>query len=121
MPTDEVNLDDIEAVLDRIRPALALDRGEVRVVRFAWPDLDLELVGSCRTCSSRPMTFRYGIADELRRLIPGLRRITAGRDVDMPDVRFGIAASGPTGLAPVSGNRQTTTTSVWLRSKRVED
>jgi Fe-S cluster biogenesis protein NfuA len=51
----------VERALDQVRPALALDGGDVRLVKIDGARLHLEMIGSCSTCSSRPMTQKYGV------------------------------------------------------------
>jgi Fe-S cluster biogenesis protein NfuA len=68
-------VEDVEAVLERIRPALLLDKGNVRLVAVEGSDVRLELTGSCRSCSSAPMTMRYGIEAELRRCLDGFGKV----------------------------------------------
>jgi Fe-S cluster biogenesis protein NfuA len=77
VPTDETRFTkaDVEAVLQRIRPALALDGGDVRLISIVGNDVCLELLGSCRTCTSGPMTLRYGIEVEMALCLPGFGRI----------------------------------------------
>jgi Fe-S cluster biogenesis protein NfuA len=70
-----ITKDQVEAVLDTIRPALALDGGNVRLVEIDGNDIQLQLLGACSTCSSGPMTLRHGIEAELRRRLPSLGRI----------------------------------------------
>jgi len=68
VPTADMSLQlrDVEAVLNTIRPALRLDGGNVRLLGIEGQDVRLEMLGSCRTCSSLPMTKRYGIEVALR-------------------------------------------------------
>lgn len=65
----------IQGILDNIRPALLLDRGNVRLVEIKGLDVYIELIGSCKTCSSLPMTFHFGLATEIRKIIPDVNRI----------------------------------------------
>jgi len=64
-----VSSDDVDAILDKIRPALLLDGGNVKLRSVEGVNILLEMKGSCRTCSSLPVTKRYGIELELRRHI----------------------------------------------------
>jgi Fe-S cluster biogenesis protein NfuA len=52
---------EIEAILDKVRPALLLDGGGVRVLTIEGWSVYLEMLGSCRRCSSKPMTQKYGV------------------------------------------------------------
>lgn len=67
--------DEIEKILNKIRPALILDQGNVVLRKIDNYDVYLELVGSCMKCSSLPMTFHFGIASEIRKALPEIDRI----------------------------------------------
>ncbi|MCP5233479.1 NifU family protein [Cognatazoarcus halotolerans] len=69
---------EVEGILDGIRPALKLDGGGVRLVSIQGWALRLEVLGSCRYCSSRPMTQRYGIEAALRSSLGSMLEISWG-------------------------------------------
>lgn len=53
---------DIERTLDRIRPFLAIDGGNVELVRLTEDGiLEVRLTGSCIDCPMSRMTLRAGI------------------------------------------------------------
>jgi Fe-S cluster biogenesis protein NfuA len=66
----------VEEALDRIRPALVADGGnlELRAV-----DRDgtvrIELQGACASCPAQLATLRVGIEDPLRKAVPGVTRV----------------------------------------------
>lgn len=68
----------VEDVLESIRPYLLADGGDVELVEVsAELDVILRLTGACRTCSMSEMTMTAGIEESLRRSIPSIGKITA--------------------------------------------
>jgi Fe-S cluster biogenesis protein NfuA len=68
----------IETVLDTIRPYLHADGGDVEIVEVSpEKDLVLRLTGNCSSCNMSEMTMTAGVEESLRRSIPELGRITA--------------------------------------------
>ena len=64
-------LSQIEDVLDKIRPALHADGGDVELVDFdAEGFVYLNMMGSCGGCPMLTATLTLGIEQELRRSIP---------------------------------------------------
>lgn len=69
--------DDVEAVLDTLRPSLMADGGNVELVDIDDGVVKLRLVGSCSSCSSSTMTLKMGIERALKKAIPMVRCIEA--------------------------------------------
>ncbi|OEK04055.1 NifU family protein [Roseivirga misakiensis] len=71
-------LDRVEAALDKIRPFLIADGGNVRVLEIT-DDLvvKLELEGACGTCPMSPMTMKAGVEEALKRDIPEITGVEA--------------------------------------------
>lgn len=67
--------DDVETVLDTIRPSLMADGGNVELVDIDDGVVKLRLVGSCSSCSSSTMTLKMGIERALKKAIPMVRCI----------------------------------------------
>lgn len=68
----------IEIALDKIRPYLIADGGNVRILEITDDHtLRLELLGACGSCSMSAMTFRGGIEDTIRREVPEILRVEA--------------------------------------------
>lgn len=68
----------IEAVLDRVRPALVADGGNVELLDVAADGtVRLELQGACASCPAQVATLRHGIEAALRRAIPDLGDVVA--------------------------------------------
>ena len=67
----------IEAALDTLRPYLATDGGNVRIIEITADGvLKLEWEGACGACPMSPMT-RAGLEDTVRRAVPEIRAVEA--------------------------------------------
>jgi Fe-S cluster biogenesis protein NfuA len=69
--------DEVEAVLDTLRPALMADGGNVELVDIDDGVVKVRLVGACSSCSSSTMTLKMGIERALKKAIPMVRCIEA--------------------------------------------
>ena len=69
-------LNRVENALDSIRPYLETDGGNVRVVDIT-PNflLRLEFVGNCGNCPMSTMTFKAGVEEAVKRLVPEIKSI----------------------------------------------
>ena len=60
----------VEAVLDRVRPFLQADGGDIEVVDVNGNSADVKLTGMCAGCPSAHMTLYLGVETALRDEIP---------------------------------------------------
>ena len=68
----------IEQALDGIRPYLAADGGNVRVLDITEDMvLQLELLGACGTCPMSPMTLKAGVEESVKKAVPEIRAVEA--------------------------------------------
>ena len=70
----------VEEALNSIRPYLPGDGGDVRL--HAIRDdmvVEVELLGSCETCSMSHMTMKAGLEEAIKRAAPEIREVTAKR------------------------------------------
>ena len=65
--------DEVEEVLESIRPMLMSDGGNVELVDIDDGVVKVRLVGSCVSCSSSTMTLKMGIEKALKKAIPMVR------------------------------------------------
>ena len=65
--------DEVEEVLESIRPMLINDGGNVELVDVEDGVVKVRLVGSCVSCSSSTMTLKMGIEKALKKAIPMVR------------------------------------------------
>ncbi len=63
----------VENVIERIRPALNADGGDIELVKLTGDRAEVRLTGACAGCPSAEMTLRVGVEGALRRVRPGLR------------------------------------------------
>jgi len=70
LETLELNPENVEKVLDELRPYLIADGGNVELVELEGPVVRLRLQGACGSCPSSTMTLKMGIERKLRESIP---------------------------------------------------
>jgi Fe-S cluster biogenesis protein NfuA len=69
----------VQSVIDRIRPALQADGGDVELVDVQDGVVKLRLKGACIGCPMSEMTLRSGIERLLRQEIPDLKQVESVR------------------------------------------
>ncbi len=67
--------ENVEAVLNELRPYLMSDGGNVELVEVDGPIVRLRLQGACGSCPSSTMTLRMGIERRLREMIPDIAEV----------------------------------------------
>jgi Fe-S cluster biogenesis protein NfuA len=67
--------ENVETVLDEMRPYLMADGGNVELVEIDGPIVKLRLQGACGSCPSSTMTLRMGIERRLREFIPEIAEV----------------------------------------------
>ena len=67
--------DNVENVLDEMRPYLMADGGNVELVEIDGPIVKLRLQGACGSCPSSTMTLKMGIERRLRDKIPEIAEV----------------------------------------------
>ena len=67
--TMALTLENVEKVLDELRPFLMAD-GNVEVVELDGPIVKVRLQGACGNCPSSTMTLKMGIERKMRESIP---------------------------------------------------
>jgi Fe-S cluster biogenesis protein NfuA len=67
--------ENVETVLDEMRPYLMADGGNVELVELDGPVVKLRLQGACGSCPSSAMTLRMGIERRLREFIPEIAEV----------------------------------------------
>jgi len=74
---DELPLtrENVELVLDEMRPYLQSDGGNVKLSEIDGPIVRLELVGACGTCPSSSMTMKMGLERKLKERIPEIAEV----------------------------------------------
>ncbi|MEM9009180.1 MAG: NifU family protein [Cyanobacteria bacterium P01_F01_bin.86] len=71
----ELNRENVEIVLDELRPFLMADGGNVELIEIEGPVVQLRLQGACGSCPSSAMTLKMGIERKLREVIPEIDEV----------------------------------------------
>ena len=69
--------DKVEEVLDKIRPSLIKDGGNVELVEVNDGIVKVKLVGACAGCPMSTMTLKMGIEQILKQEIPEVKEVVA--------------------------------------------
>jgi Fe-S cluster biogenesis protein NfuA len=67
----------VEAVLDTLRPAIAMDGGAVELLDIKDQVATVRLVGSCAGCPMSMMTLKRGIEQRIKAAVPEIVRVEA--------------------------------------------
>ncbi|MBC6476998.1 MAG: NifU family protein [Hormoscilla sp. GUM202] len=71
----ELTPENVETVLDELRPYLMADGGNVELTEIDGPVVKLRLQGACGSCPSSTMTLKMGIERRLREYIPEIAEV----------------------------------------------
>ena len=67
----------VEKVLDKIRPALMADGGNVEFVEVKDDVVKVKLTGACGGCPMSQMTLKMGIERLMKKDIPEIKEVVA--------------------------------------------
>ncbi len=67
----------VEAALDKIRPALRADGGDVELVDVKDGVATVRLTGACGSCPMSTMTLRMGVERVIREDVPEIKELIA--------------------------------------------
>ncbi|UFJ39673.1 NifU family protein [Brevibacillus humidisoli] len=68
-------MDQVEEVLDKLRPFLQRDGGDVELVDVEDGIVKLRLMGACGSCPSSTITLKAGIERALFEEVPGVKEV----------------------------------------------
>ena len=71
----DLTLENVETVLDELRPFLMADGGNVEIAEIDGPVVKVRLQGACGSCPSSTMTLKMGIERKLREMIPEISEV----------------------------------------------
>jgi Fe-S cluster biogenesis protein NfuA len=71
----ELTWDNVDMVLDDMRPYLIQDGGNVKIAEIDGPVVRLQLEGACGTCPSSTQTMKMGLERGLRERIPEIQEV----------------------------------------------
>lgn len=71
--------DKIKKVLDKIRPSLQMDGGDVHFINFDEKSgaLKVELMGHCAHCPMSSITLKQGIEEEMKKTVKEVKEVRA--------------------------------------------
>jgi len=69
--------DKVTAVLDKIRPQLQRDGGDVELVKVNDGTVEVRLTGACAGCPMSTMTLKMGIEKILKEQVPEVKKVVA--------------------------------------------
>lgn len=72
---NEALREQVEAALDTIRPAIAMDGGNVELLDIEDGVVTLRMMGACGGCPMSTMTLKRGIEERLKVMVPGIERV----------------------------------------------
>lgn len=68
----------IEEALETVRPYLRSDGGDVRLHAITEDmEVQLQLLGSCESCSMSHMTMKAGLEETIRKMVPEVKSVVA--------------------------------------------
>jgi Fe-S cluster biogenesis protein NfuA len=67
----------VEAVIERIRPALQADGGDVELVGIEDNVVKVKLTGACGSCPMSTLTLKMGIERVIREELPEIKEVVA--------------------------------------------
>lgn len=67
--TDEELMNPARSVIDKVRPSLALDGGDIEFITVKNSKVYIQLRGSCIGCASSGSTLKYGVERQLKMAI----------------------------------------------------
>ncbi len=73
--TKELTAENIDAVLDRIRPNLRVDGGDVEIASIEGDYIKVRLLGECHSCPLNLMTLKAAIERLIMLEFPQVKRV----------------------------------------------
>jgi|TARA_B100000315_G_C14283500_1_gene454095 Fe-S cluster biogenesis protein NfuA len=67
----------VEAALNKIRPALVADGGDLELVDVNDGTVKIKLTGACASCPMSTMTLKMGIERTLKQDIPEIKEVVS--------------------------------------------
>ena len=67
----------IEAALNKIRPALQADGGDVEVVEIKDGTVKVKLTGACGGCPMSTMTLKNAVEKVIKEQVPEVKKVVA--------------------------------------------
>ncbi|HOJ71114.1 MAG TPA: NifU family protein [Syntrophorhabdaceae bacterium] len=68
----------VEAVINKIRPFLQRDGGDIELIDVVDGVVKVKLRGACGSCPMSMMTLKMGVEKQLKQEIPEVKEVVAG-------------------------------------------
>ena len=69
---------DVKAALDKIRPYLEADGGDVKIVEITDEKVVIiELLGACGSCPMSTLTMKAGVEETIKKEVPEIKSVEA--------------------------------------------
>ena len=65
----------VQVVIDKIRPAVQADGGDIELVDVVADVVKIRFHGACHGCPSSTMTLQHGIQRAIRDNVPGIQSV----------------------------------------------
>ena len=65
----------VEEILERLRPMLMADGGNIELIDVKDGEVFVHLLGACGMCPSSTMTLKLGVERALKEAIPEVKRV----------------------------------------------
>tara|TARA_B100000963_G_scaffold209854_1_gene182792 strand:- start:14294 stop:14830 length:537 start_codon:yes stop_codon:yes gene_type:complete len=75
--TDEVSIRIEEVLNEKIRPAVAMDGGDIRLISFKNGIAEVMLKGACAGCPSSTVTLKHGVERMIKHYVPEVNSVEA--------------------------------------------
>ena len=69
--------DKVKEVLDKVRPALQRDGGDVQLIEVTDGTVKVKLTGACAGCPMSTLTLKNGIERILKQEVPEVKKVVA--------------------------------------------
>ncbi len=67
--TDEELKPAVESVIEKVRPSIKLDGGDIQLINILSGTIYVQLQGACVGCASSGTTLKYGVEKQMKTLI----------------------------------------------------
>ena len=75
--SDEYIIKQINDVLERLRPSIQMDGGDIELVSFKSGVVSVKLHGACVGCPLSFYTLKLGLEEQLKEQIPDIQEVVA--------------------------------------------
>ncbi|MDR2366659.1 MAG: NifU family protein [Deltaproteobacteria bacterium] len=67
----------VEEVLNKVRPSLVADGGDIELVAVKDGKVEVRLLGACHGCPMSQMTLKAGVERAIKAAVPGITEVVA--------------------------------------------